>query len=184
MGGCCGSFEFGEEYGSVFGPTDDGSQVLNSMIAELWPQMFDNLLKQTKEAPFDMGRYRLTVKDYHRKETLDDVPVIKRIKSNSKQTGGKAGGPAEFTARLVFKLDHPDLDLELTRDEENNGIFNFALPDVSVNVKQLLVDGTVNIVLSLVERTVKFYFLSTPKVHWDIEVDVTKLSIPLIGEDL
>mmetsp|Transcript_5733 Transcript_5733/g.7243 ORF Transcript_5733/g.7243 Transcript_5733/m.7243 type:complete len:217 (-) Transcript_5733:365-1015(-) len=185
MGNCCG-YQFPEQYENIFGASEDGAKVINGMIAELWPDIAHNMLEQLKTTPYDLGRYRLTVKDFHREETLDDVPVIKRIKidPDSNRQDGEAGGPVKFTAKVVYKLDKPQMDILLSNDKEENGLFSFFMPEINVELKNLLIDATLHAELSMKDQTLKFYFVGNPLVHWDIEIEVSKLEVPLVGEDL
>ena len=82
----------------------------------------------------------------------------------------------------VHYCGRPELEFAL-KGANGKFISNF-LPSINVDLHWLSIDAQIHVELSLKQHYCKFYFLKRPDVEWNLDIEVTKLQIPINAEDM
>jgi hypothetical protein len=199
-GGGGDDFEFGEE--------KPGIQVINAILANMWPPMSNSLLEDMRANPLLADPYILKVKrgKFRYAPTIRGIKLLSDPPPPAASSGDRVGGydasslpPPRFQCAIAYR-GRPGLDLVLTGADAYNrtapgkvvaGVFKRLMrrlvPDIFVEVKSVDLEAQIEVELDLrggpAENTLEFFFVGRPRVEWDLEFSLTKLEIPLVGED-
>lgn len=164
-----------------------GIQVMNAILANMWPSLGKSILENMRAKPTSIDPYILTLNrgELQYPPRIDHIePLFTDITTD----------PVQFKCRLEY-TGVPDLEFILTGADKhhshNNNKIRIAslwkraarrlVPDVILQVKSINLFATLHVLLDMHTSTVEFYFFARPKVDWDLEIIVS--NIPLFGED-
>jgi hypothetical protein len=82
----------------------------------------------------------------------------------------------------VFYQGRPELEFALKG--KKGKFISIFLPSVNVDLHWLEINAQIHVELSMKRHHCKFYFLKRPEVEWNLDVEVTKLDIPIHMEDM
>jgi len=152
---------------------DDGADVMNAIAAELWPGMSEAILQKFKQQTFRMKPYEMHIVDGRPGECpqMSNVVLIK----------GEEGQPTRFNCDMTYE-GKPDLDFRLRG--EKGSFVSHILPTVGVELHWVRFEAQVHVEMSLNRQYVRFFFLEPPKAKWDLDIEVSKLEIPIDVEEM
>lgn len=152
---------------------DDGSEVMNSIAGEMWPSMATTMLDKMKSQTFPVKPYEMQITSGN----IGNCPHIRDVKL----VKGEEGQPVQFTCEVHYE-GKPELNFSL---KGMHGSFaSHLLPDVLVELHTISFTAKIHVEVSLKNNYGKFYFLEKPELVWDLEVEVSRLEIPLHIEDM
>jgi len=165
--------------------TKPGILLINAILANMWPNLGDGILKNMRANPVLIDPYLLVLQGGQ----LRYPPKICLIQPLFTQLEVDAGDAPRFACEVEYQ-GRPNLEFCLTGADKHKhkslaGFFKRAarklVPDVRVEVKSVDLHARLEVMLDMNNNNVEFFFLERPRVQWDLEVSVAR--IPLIGED-
>lgn len=172
-----------------------GIQVMNAILANMWPSMGKEILQDMRSNPVLVDPYLLGLNG----GKLRYPPRIRNIKPINLQIPERSNVlakedplvPPRFECEIEYK-GRPDLEFYLTGADKHNhqilaSFFKKAVrrlvPDIQIDVKSIDLHARLEVELDMHEKKVAFFFLERPHVQWDLEFTLTKAGIPFLGED-
>lgn len=137
------------------------------------------MLDSMKKSPIAMKPYEMHIVGGN----IGAAPSISNVQI-VKKDGDKYeyGGPVIFTCDMLFEVT-PQVEFQLAAQKTGMGFSSFLLPDVTIDLHWVYFAAKLHIEVSMVQKVCKVYFVGTPDVKWDLDVEVSKLEIPLNVED-
>mmetsp|Transcript_555 Transcript_555/g.1202 ORF Transcript_555/g.1202 Transcript_555/m.1202 type:complete len:589 (-) Transcript_555:344-2110(-) len=154
------------------GGADDAANVMNAIAAELWPTMAGAMLDKIKQDPIAMKPYEMHV-------VGGDIGFCPTV-SNVKIVEVEEGQPVTFTCDVNYECQ-PELDFQLAAMK--NTLSSMFMPDVTIALHWVYFSAKLHIDVSMVDKVCHVYFVEPPDVKWDLDVEVSKLEIPINVED-
>lgn len=175
-----------------------GTEVINAILADMWPGLSNSLLAKMRTNPKLIDPYLLQLREgkFRYSPKIQNIKLISTPVSHDPDVGGndQPSTPPRFECSILYK-GRPDIDFVLTGADGKKApvkkrvagivkrMMRKLVPDILIEINSIDLHARLEVELDMRKKTVVFFFLDRPDVEWDLEFSLTKAHIPLVGED-
>lgn len=178
-----------------------GTQVINAILADMWPGLSNSLLAKMRTHPKFVDPYLLQLREgkFRYSPKITNIKLLSAPVSQDPDVGGDddrqpSTTPPRFECSILYK-GRPDIDFVLTGADGKKAplkkkvggivkrLMRKLVPDILIEINSIDLHARLDVELDMRKKTVEFFFLDRPEVDWDLEFSLTKAHIPLVGED-